>query len=45
VGDQGTGLSGNASSTTSATAGFFENNIYDLAPPRTYGLEVRYKFF
>jgi iron complex outermembrane receptor protein len=45
VGEQGAGLSGNASGTTTAAAGFFENNIYDLAPPRTYGLEVRYKFF
>ncbi|MEJ0066365.1 MAG: hypothetical protein WDM85_13880 [Caulobacteraceae bacterium] len=40
VGSAGTGLAGNDSST-----GLFETNIYDLAPPRTYGVEVRYKFF
>ena len=45
VGEQGTGLSGNASGTTNPAAGLFTNNIFDLAPPRTYGLEVRYKFF
>ena len=45
VGSGGTGLLGNASSTTTAAQGLFETNIYSLAPPRTYGLEVRYKFF
>jgi outer membrane receptor protein involved in Fe transport len=40
VGDGGVGLLGNATS-----AGLYENNIYTLAPPRTYGMEVRYKFF
>jgi iron complex outermembrane receptor protein len=45
VGSQGAGLLGNASAHTTAAAGLFQTNIYDLAPPRTYGLEVRYKFF
>jgi iron complex outermembrane recepter protein len=45
VGSQGVGLIGNASATTTPAAGLFETNIYDLAPPRTYGMEVRYKFF
>jgi iron complex outermembrane recepter protein len=41
VGSSGAGLSGNAT----ASGILNETNIYDLAPPRTYGLEVRYKFF
>jgi len=40
VGTGGVGLAGNATS-----VGQYETNITDLAPPRTYGLEVRYKFF
>jgi iron complex outermembrane receptor protein len=43
--DGGYGLSGNASATTTPAAGLFQNNIFELTPPRTYGLEVRYKFF
>ena len=43
--DGGFGLSGNASATTTPAAGLFENNVFNLNPPRTYGLEVRYKFF
>jgi len=45
VGAGGVGLVGNATSHTTAAAGLFENNLYNLAPPRTYGLELRYKFF
>jgi hypothetical protein len=30
---------------TSASAGLFQQNLFELNPPRTYGLEVRYKFF
>ena len=43
--DGGVGLSGNASSTTTPAAGLYETNIFNLTPPRTYGLELRYKFF
>jgi iron complex outermembrane receptor protein len=45
VGDGGAGLLGNATSATTAAAGLYETNLFTLAPPRTYGLEVRYKFF
>jgi iron complex outermembrane receptor protein len=45
VASQGVGLLGNGSASTTAGAGLFQTNIYDLAPPRTYGMEVRYKFF
>jgi len=30
---------------TNAAAGLDTVNVFTLAPPRTYGLEVRYKFF
>ena len=39
------GLLGNATSVTNAAAGLDTVNVFTLAPPRTYGLEVRYKFF
>jgi iron complex outermembrane receptor protein len=45
VGTGGAGLLGNASSVANPATGLYETNIYDLAPPRTYGLELRYKFF
>jgi iron complex outermembrane receptor protein len=45
VGNGGYGLSGTASSVNPAATGFAESNYYNLAPPRTYGVEVRYKFF
>jgi outer membrane receptor protein involved in Fe transport len=45
VGDGGAGLLGNATSATTAAVGLDETNLFTLAPPRTYGLEVRYKFF
>ena len=43
--DSGAGLLGANATTTTAAAGLAEVNVYNLAPPRTYGLEVRYKFF
>jgi iron complex outermembrane receptor protein len=45
VGDAGAGLAGNASRVATAATGLIEENIYNLAPPRTLGIEVRYKFF
>ncbi|HEY2710374.1 MAG TPA: TonB-dependent receptor [Caulobacteraceae bacterium] len=45
VGSGGIGEVGNATSTTNAAKGLFEQNLTDLAPPRTYGVEFRYKFF
>ncbi|HEY3799718.1 MAG TPA: TonB-dependent receptor, partial [Caulobacteraceae bacterium] len=45
VGAGGGGLAGSATAVTSAATGLNETNIYDLAPPRTYGIELRYKFF
>jgi iron complex outermembrane receptor protein len=45
VADQGVGLSGNTRTAAAAATGFDESNVYTLAPPRTFGLEVRYKFF
>jgi iron complex outermembrane receptor protein len=45
VGDEGYGLLGNTKSATTAAAGLIGSNLYTLAPPRTVGLEVRYKFF
>ena len=45
VGDGGGGLLGNATSHTTAAQGLDEVNVFTLAPPRTYGMEVRYKFF
>jgi len=43
--DEGAGLLGSNSASTTAAAGLFGVNTYNLAPPRTYGVEVRYKFF
>jgi iron complex outermembrane receptor protein len=45
VGDQGVGLLGNTKTSTTAAAGLIESNVFEIAPPRTVGLEVRYKFF
>jgi iron complex outermembrane receptor protein len=44
VGNTGAGLSGSASSVNLAGPLNWVST-YDLNPPRTYGLEVRYKFF
>jgi iron complex outermembrane receptor protein len=41
----GAGLLGTASSFTTAARGLDEVNVYALAPPRTFGVELRYKFF
>ncbi|MEJ0066369.1 MAG: TonB-dependent receptor [Caulobacteraceae bacterium] len=43
--DEGEGLLGTNATSTTAAAGLVGVNVYNLAPPRTYGLEVRYKFF
>jgi iron complex outermembrane receptor protein len=43
--DGGVGLLGNSTSATTAAAGLNQENVFTLAPPRTYGVEVRYKFF
>ncbi|HEX3916701.1 MAG TPA: TonB-dependent receptor [Caulobacteraceae bacterium] len=43
--DGGAGLLGNTVTNTTAAAGLIETNVFNLAPPRTYGVEVRYKFF
>jgi iron complex outermembrane receptor protein len=45
VGSGGGGLLGTATSHTTAALGLDEVGVFSLAPPRTYGLEVRYKFF
>jgi iron complex outermembrane receptor protein len=45
VGDGGGGLLGNATSHTTPALGLDEVNVFTLAPPRTYGVEVHYKFF
>ena len=45
VGAAGQGLLGNATSHTSNAAGLDYVSGYELAPPRTFGVEVRYKFF
>jgi iron complex outermembrane receptor protein len=49
VGAAGAGLSGTENQSLVSTKGnggkLFETSVYTLAPPRTYGLEVRYKFF
>ena len=41
----GAGLGGSATAVTPAATGFNEVNSFDLNPPRTYGIEMRYKFF
>jgi iron complex outermembrane receptor protein len=45
VGAGGIGLLGNSFASTTPGAGLFQQNLLELNPPRTYGLEVRYKFF
>jgi len=45
VGAGGAGLLGNATSATTAARGLDYISAYELAPPRTFGVEVRYKFF
>ena len=45
VGSAGQGLLGNATTATTAAAGLFEQNNYNINPPRTFSVEVRYKFF
>jgi hypothetical protein len=44
TGAGGSGLTGNAV-TAAAPGHYFYNTTYNLNPPRTYGVEVRYKFF
>jgi iron complex outermembrane receptor protein len=41
----GNGLRGDASKLYDPAVGLNWTNTYDLAPPRTYGVEFRYKFF
>ncbi len=45
VASGGVGLLGNSMSVTNASLGLFQQNLFNLNPPRTYGVEVRYKFF
>jgi iron complex outermembrane receptor protein len=45
VATAGIGLAGSANSVATAQGGLNEDNIFDLNPPRTFGMEVRYKFF
>ena len=49
VGAAGAGLSGTENQSLLSTGGnggkLFETSAFTLAPPRTYGLEVHYKFF
>jgi iron complex outermembrane receptor protein len=39
------GFSGNASQVATPGGALFQGNVFNETPPRTYGLEVRYKFF
>ena len=41
----GAGLLGNAIQATGGDGLFQRVNLFELNPPRTYGVEVRYKFF
>jgi iron complex outermembrane receptor protein len=41
----GSGLFGSASAVNDPTVGLNWVKVFDLNPPRTFGLEVRYKFF
>ena len=41
----GSALSGTDSAVSTAATGLSETNTFILTPPRTYGLELRYKFF
>ena len=45
VASGGVGLLGNGFSSTTAGNGLIQQNLFELNPPRTYGVEVRYKFF
>ncbi len=45
VGPAGVGLLGNANSYTTAAKGLYESSLLQMTTPRTYGMEVRYKFF
>jgi hypothetical protein len=45
VASGGVGLLGNGFASTTAAGGLFQQNLFELNPPRTYGVEVRYKFF
>ncbi|HEX4198996.1 MAG TPA: TonB-dependent receptor [Caulobacteraceae bacterium] len=45
TGALGAGLTGNGTTGTSAAARLIYDTTYNLNPPRTFGVEVRYKFF
>src|SRR6202000_2917153 len=45
VASSGFGLEGSDYQVASPAGGLIQQNIFDLTPPRTYGVEVRYKFF
>jgi iron complex outermembrane receptor protein len=45
VASGGVGLLGNSFASTTGAGGLFQQNLFELNPPRTYGVEVRYKFF
>lgn len=45
VGDGGAGLLGNENSHVAAGSKLDVVNVFTLAPPRTYGVELHYKFF
>jgi len=44
-GASGIGLLGNSFQVSAPGGGLFQQSLLELNPPRTYGLEVRYKFF
>ena len=39
------GFNGNATQTATPGGQLFQGNVFNETPPRTYGVEVRYKFF
>jgi iron complex outermembrane receptor protein len=39
------GFSGNATQAATPGGALFQSNVYNETPPRTFGVEVRYKFF
>jgi iron complex outermembrane receptor protein len=45
VASAGAGLAGTANGINTAAGGLNEVNVFDINPPRTFGVEVRYKFF
>jgi iron complex outermembrane recepter protein len=45
VAEAGQGLAGTQSGVNAAATGLNEVNNFELNPPRTFGVEVRYKFF